>query len=81
MIVSTGMQSKFVYILVHYLNYLFNQSNLYKVLCSIDFKKALMYCGVDKEFTSVRQSQEAEAASNYGNEPQHRNCLPKKGRI
>lgn len=41
------------------------------------FKK-LMYCGVAKEFTSVRQSQEAEAASNYGNEPQRCNCLPKK---
>lgn len=63
---------------MHYSNHLLIQSNLYKVLCSIDLKKALMYCGVDKEFTSVRQSQEAEAASNYGNEPQHHNCLPRK---
>ena len=33
---------------------------------------------VEKEITSVRQSQEAEAAANYRNEPQDCNRLPWK---
>jgi hypothetical protein len=32
---------------------------------------------VEKEITSVRQSQEAEAAANYRNEPQDCNRLPR----
>lgn len=63
---------------MYYLDNVYNQSNLYKVPCSIDFKKVLMYHDVDKKFTSVRHSQEAEAASNYRNEPKHCNWLPKK---